>query len=57
MNRHSVASVLFHAFVLIVLAVAVNGQVKPARDPNQAIDQEYTRKIREYTTETSSTRL
>ena len=25
-------------------------QVKPGRDPNQAIDQEYTNKIREYTT-------
>ena len=51
MNRHSVASVLFPTFVLTLLVVAVNGQVKPARDPNQAIDQEYTRKIQEYTTE------
>src|SRR5687767_15579773 len=25
-------------------------QIKPARDPNQPIDQEYTNKIREYTT-------
>src|SRR4030095_9527569 len=51
MSRHSVASVLFPTFVLTLLVVAVNGQVKPARDPNQAIDQEYTRKIQEYTTE------
>jgi hypothetical protein len=30
----------------------VSAQVKPARDPNQPIDEEYTKKIREYTTET-----
>jgi hypothetical protein len=40
---------------LFILAVAtfaniVNAQIKPARDPNQPIDQEYTNKIREYTT-------
>ena len=28
-----------------------SAQVKPGRDPNQPIDEEYTRKIREYTTE------
>jgi hypothetical protein len=27
-----------------------NAQVKPGRDPNQKIDEEYTKKIREYTT-------
>src|SRR5256885_5447454 len=27
-----------------------NAQIKPARDPNQPVDQEYTNKIREYTT-------
>jgi len=37
-------------FVLSAASVAVNAQ-KPARDPNQPIDEEYTRKIREYTTE------
>jgi hypothetical protein len=26
--------------------------LKPGRDPNQPLDEEYTRKIREYTTET-----
>ena len=41
--------------LLLVLSVAIlgtlaNGQIKPARDPNQPIDQEYTNKIREYTT-------
>src|SRR5215468_12188787 len=27
-------------------------QIKPGRDPNVAIDEDYTKKIREYTTET-----
>jgi len=39
---------------LLVLAAAstiASAQVKPGRDPNQPIDQEYTNKIREYTTE------
>src|SRR5215204_6148531 len=41
---------------LLLLCVAifvniVNAQTKPGRDPNQPIDQEYTNKIREYTTE------
>src|SRR5438874_13687996 len=27
-----------------------NAQIKPGRDPNQPVDQEYTNKIREYTT-------
>src|SRR5512132_180207 len=31
--------------------LTVNAQLKPGRDPNQPIDEEYTRKIREYTTE------
>src|SRR5687768_11769018 len=37
---------------LITLATIANAQVqiKPGRDPNQPIDQEYTNKIREYTT-------
>src|SRR4026207_410364 len=40
------------SFVLLLAAgvIIVNGQVKPGRDPNQPIDQEYTNKIREYTT-------
>ncbi|MCM3874508.1 MAG: hypothetical protein ND895_27770 [Pyrinomonadaceae bacterium] len=53
MNRHLLlrATLLF-----IVLAAAApiitNAQVKPARDPKQPVDEEYTKKIREYTTET-----
>src|SRR6476469_9771564 len=31
--------------------VTVQAQLKPGRDPNQPIDDEYTKKIREYTTE------
>src|SRR5512132_1489760 len=31
--------------------LTVNAQLKPGRDPNQPIDEEYTRKIHEYTTE------
>jgi hypothetical protein len=38
-------------FVFIGLAATAGAQVKPGRDPNQPIDEEYTRKIREYTTE------
>jgi hypothetical protein len=42
-------SVTILLFALVAIAFA---QDKPMRDPNQAIDEEYTRKIREYTTET-----
>ncbi len=46
---------LFRPLVLFVLCLTTFGtiahaQIKPGRDPNQAIDQEYTNKIREYTT-------
>jgi Zinc carboxypeptidase len=39
-------------FVLLLAGgdIVANAQVKPGRDPNQPIDQEYTNKIREYTT-------
>jgi hypothetical protein len=37
-------------FVIFVACAAARAQ-KPVRDPNQPIDEEYTRKIREYTTE------
>jgi hypothetical protein len=37
--------------LLCVAAPAAFGQIKPGRDANQPIDEEYTRKIREYTTE------
>ena len=44
-----------HLFVLLILIFAAStisavAQIKPSRDPNQPIDQDYTNKIREYTT-------
>jgi len=42
---------LMASLLLIALCAAVGAQVKPGRDPNQPIDEEYTKKIREYTTE------
>jgi Zinc carboxypeptidase len=35
----------------LALAAQGNAQVRPGRDPNQPVDEEYTRKIREYTTQ------
>ena len=46
-----VRSLFLFAFCLSTFGTIVNAQVKPGRDPNQPIDQEYTNKIREYTTE------
>ncbi len=45
----------FRSFITLILclatfAIIANAQIKPGRDPNQPIDQEYTNKIREYTT-------
>src|SRR3989440_10295524 len=46
---------IFRSLVLSLLLAAAfavaTGQVKPGRDSNQPIDEEYTKKIREYTTE------
>ena len=42
---------LIASFLFIGLCAVVSAQVKPGRDPNQPIDEEYTKKIREYTTE------
>jgi hypothetical protein len=46
---------LFRCFIasliLVAAAVAVSAQIKPGRDANIAVDEEYTKKIREYTTE------
>ncbi|HZE72594.1 MAG TPA: M14 family zinc carboxypeptidase [Pyrinomonadaceae bacterium] len=39
-------------FLAAVGSHVAQGQIKPGRDPNQPVDEEYTRKIREYTTET-----
>ena len=43
---------LIACLMSLAFAVAVDAQLKPGRDPNQPIDEEYTKKIREYTTET-----
>ncbi|HVQ40074.1 MAG TPA: M14 family zinc carboxypeptidase [Pyrinomonadaceae bacterium] len=43
---------LFVSCLFLSLCSAMSAQVKPGRDPNQPIDEEYTKKIREYTTET-----
>jgi len=43
-------SLFFYVLCLSAFTTIVNAQIKPGRDPNQAIDQEYTNKIREYTT-------
>ena len=40
------------SLIIFAAAAAIVAQVKPGRDANQPIDEEYTRKIREYTTET-----
>ena len=45
--RLLVASALF----VSTSAFAISAQTRPGRDPNQPIDEEYTKKIREYTTE------
>ena len=45
--RLLVASALF----VSTAAFAIQAQNKPGRDPNQPLDEEYTKKIREYTTE------
>jgi hypothetical protein len=51
MTRHYCLRPLLCSVVILITAVLTSAQIKPARDPNQAIDEEYTRKIREYTTE------
>ena len=42
---------LIACLFLVAAGIGAIGQVKPGRDPNQPLDEEYTRKIREYTTE------
>ena len=37
--------------LFVAASVAASGQIKPGRDANQPVDEEYGRKIREYTTE------
>jgi len=51
MNRSPRLYLLALAFVLFsTVSVSAQAPVKPGRDPNQAVDQDYTNKIREYTT-------
>jgi zinc carboxypeptidase len=62
MLRRCTTVILLPTLMLLVWSATVSARdpqqkatttsVKPARDPNQPIDEEYTRKIREYTTET-----
>src|SRR5512145_690465 len=41
----------FSLLILLATCTVTVAQIKPARDPNQPVDQEYTNKIREYTTQ------
>ena len=43
-------SLFFCVLCLSTFSLIVTAQIKPGRDPNQPIDQDYTNKIREYTT-------
>ena len=53
MTRHACLRFVLCLLVLLTsTATATRAQVKPGRDPNQPNDEEYTKKIREYTTET-----
>lgn len=42
---------LLPAILIVATACTAVSQTKPGRDPNQPIDEQYTNKIREYTTE------
>ncbi|MGH9966999.1 MAG: M14 family zinc carboxypeptidase [Pyrinomonadaceae bacterium] len=53
MSRHFLLrATLLSVLIFAAIPLLTTAQVKPGRDPNQAIDEEYTQKIREYTTET-----
>src|SRR5882724_2242345 len=47
----SIFRCLIPSLLLFAACAAASGQAKPGRDPNQPVDEEYTKKIREYTTE------
>src|SRR5438132_12080576 len=52
MNKHWFArSIIAVLLLLLISATVAFAQVKPGRAPDQQIDEEYTKKIREYTTE------
>ncbi|MBA2524576.1 MAG: hypothetical protein H0V18_02160, partial [Pyrinomonadaceae bacterium] len=52
MNRHLLLRAVLLFIVTAIAPALTNAQVKPARDPKQPVDEEYSKKIREYTTET-----
>jgi hypothetical protein len=52
MKRQSLLRQLIVCALILAGAAQAFAQVKPGRDPNQPVDEEYTRKIRVYTTET-----
>jgi len=50
MHRYKLFLNLIFSLFTCALVAAAGDQPKPGRDPNQPIDEEYTKKIREYTT-------
>src|SRR6202171_2133515 len=52
MTKHVCLLFVLCSLILLAMnAIVTDAQVQPGRDPNQPIDEEYTKKIREYTTE------
>ena len=51
-TRSLLLSFCFIVFAVFAGLAQTNTTIKPGRDPKQAIDEAYTKKIREYTTET-----
>ncbi|HKY30660.1 MAG TPA: M14 family zinc carboxypeptidase [Pyrinomonadaceae bacterium] len=51
MSHYLFARAAMSCALLFASCAVMHAQVKPGRDPNQPIDEEYSRKIREYTTE------
>jgi hypothetical protein len=49
--KNSLARWFISVAILLSFAAISAAQSKPGRDPNQPVDEEYTKKIREYTTE------
>src|ERR671939_818938 len=50
-RQRPVRQLVLCALMFTAVAAQSVAQIKPGRDPNQPVDEEYTRKIREYTTE------
>jgi hypothetical protein len=51
MTRHNHLRLITCSLFIFFAATLAIAQVKPGRNPNQPIDEQYTKKIREYTTE------